>query len=214
MEQALGIKTLILAAGRRLRTKTKAFSFRKVLTHGIGLHLGARTRIWAPDHVRMGDQVYVGKDVHIEANCRIGNYCLIANRVAIVGRHDHDFSAVGFPVRFSPWVGSRRFSSQYVDEEAVIEDEVWLGYATIVLTGVTVGRGSVVAAGSVVTRNIPPYSIAAGVPAKVIGKRFVDQATIDRHEAAIRDGRFLFSEQGYDHCVIEPGLSQADMANP
>lgn len=206
----MGLRTLILAAGRRLQTRIKAFSCRKVLTYGVDLHLGARTRIWAPSHVRMGDQVYVGKDVHIEANCRIGNYCLIANRVAIVGRHDHDFSAVGFPVRFSPWVGSMRLPSQYADEEAVIEDDVWLGYATVVLTGVTVGRGSVVAAGSVVTRDIPPYSIAAGVPAKVIGKRFEDQTTIDRHEAAIRDGHFRFSEKGYDHCFIEPSFAQAD----
>jgi acetyltransferase-like isoleucine patch superfamily enzyme len=209
-----GIKTLILAAGRRLQTKIKTLSCRKVLTHGVDLHLGARTRIWAPDHVRMGDQVYVGKDVHIEANCLIGNYCLIANRVAIVGRHDHDFSVVGFPVRFSPWVGSKRYPSQYLNEEAVIEDDVWLGYATIVLTGVTVGRGSVVAAGSVVTRDIPPYSIAAGVPAKVIGRRFEDQATIDRHEAAIRDGRFRFSERGYDYCVIEPHAPQLDSSRP
>lgn len=81
---------------------------------------------------------------------------------------------------------------------------MWLGYGVIVLTGVTVGRGSIVAAGSVVTRDIPPYSIAAGVPAKVLGRRFEDQATIDRHEAAIRDGQFLFSERGYDQCVIEP----------
>ncbi len=207
------VKVLILAIGRRLQTKIKALSCRKVLTHGVDLHLGARTRIWAPDHVRMGDQVYVGKDVHIEANCRIGNYCLIANRVAIVGRHDHDFSAVGFPVRFSPWIGSRRFPSQYADEEAVIEDDVWLGYATIVLTGATVGRGSVVATGSVVTCDIPPYSIAAGVPAKVIGKRFKDQATIDRHEAAIRDGNFRFSEKGYDHCLIEPSFVRADSSH-
>lgn len=209
----MGIKTSILAIGRRLQTKIKAFSCRKVLTHGVDLHLGARIRIWAPSHVRMGDQVYVGKDVHIEANCRIGNYCLIANRVAIVGRHDHDFSAVGFPVRFSPWVGSKRYPSQYLNEEVVIEDDVWLGYGTIVLTGVTVGRGSVVAAGSVVTRDIPPYSIAAGVPAKVIGKRFEDQATIDRHEAAIRDGHFRFSEQGYDHCLIEPSFAGTDSSH-
>lgn len=209
----MGIKTSILAIGRRLQTKIKAFSCRKVLTHGVDLHLGARIRIWAPSHVRMGDQVYVGKDVHIEANCRIGNYCLIANRVAIVGRHDHDFSAVGFPVRFSPWVGSKRYPSQYLNEEVVIEDDVWLGYGTIVLTGVTVGRGSVVAAGSVVTRDIPPYSIAAGVPAKVIGKRFEDQETIDRHEAAIRDGHFRFSEQGYDHCLIEPSFAGTDSSH-
>lgn len=200
----------IVAAGRGLQTRIKAFSCRRVLTHGVGLHLGARTRIWAPGYVRIGKQVYVGKDVHIEANCRIGDYCLIANRVAIVGRHDHDFSAVGFPVRFAPWVGSRRFPSQHLEDEAVIEDDVWLGYGTIVLTGVTVGRGAVVAAGSVVTRDIPPYAIAAGVPARVIGQRFADPATIERHEAAIRDGNFCLSEKGYDHCLIEPWHPELD----
>lgn len=115
---------------------------------------------------------------------------------------------VGFPVRFAPWIGSQRWRSRHVNEEAVIEDDVWLGYGTIVLTGVCVGRGTVIAAGSVVTTNIPPYSIAAGVPAKVVGKRFEDQSTIDCHEAAIRNGTFLFSERGYDHCVIKPGFDQ------
>lgn len=76
----------------------------------------------------------------------------------------------------------------------------------IVLTGVTIGRGSIVAPGSVLTRDLPSYSIAAGVPAQVIGKRFVDQATIEHHEAVIRDGHFRFSEQGYDHCLIEPDI--------
>lgn len=209
----MGIKNFILAAGRRLQTKIKVSACRNVLTHGDDLHLGARTRIWAPSHVRIGNQVYVGKDVHIEANCRIGDYCLIANRVAIVGRHDHDFSAVGFPVRFSPWIGSQRFPSQYKGEEAVIEDDVWISYGAIVLTGLTIGRGSVIAAGSVVTRDIPPYSIAAGVPAQVIGRRFSDQTTIALHEAAIRDGHFRFSEQGYDHCLIEPCISQNGVSN-
>lgn len=210
----MGIKTLMLAAVRRLQTRIKAYSCRNVLTHGADLHLGARTRIWAPGHVRIGNQVYVGKDVQIEANCRIGNYCLIANRVAIIGRHDHDFSAVGYPVRFSPWVGSKRVPTRYANEEAVIEEDVWIGYGAIVLTGVTVGRGSVVAAGSVVSRDIPPYSIAAGVPAKVISKRFEDQKTIERHESAIRNGHFRFSEKGYDHCSIEPAFSNANSSNP
>lgn len=209
----MGIKTLIFAAARRLQTKIKVFACRNVLTHGDDLHLGARTRIWAPSHVRIGNQVYVGKDVHIEANCRIGDYCLIANRVAIVGRHDHDFSAVGFPVRFSPWIGSQRFPSQYITDEAIIENDVWLGYGVIVLTGVTIGRGSIVAAGSVVTRDILPYSIAVGVPAKVIGKRFNDESIIEQHEEAIRDGRFQFSERGYDHCLIEPSLFNTGLSH-
>ena len=102
VEMSMSIYKYFAATARRLQTKIKAFSSRKVLTHGAGLHIGARTRIWAISHVSLGKHVYLGKDVHIEANCRIGDFCLIANPVAIVGRHDHDFSAVGFPVRFSP----------------------------------------------------------------------------------------------------------------
>jgi acetyltransferase-like isoleucine patch superfamily enzyme len=200
--------SLLLAALRRLQTWLAVSGKSSYLSYGRDLHFGKGTRLWAPKWLSIGDCVYIGKQVHIEANCRIGNFCLIANRVAIVGRHDHDFSTVSFPVRFSPWVGSKRFPSQYADEEAVIEDVVWLGYGTIVLTGVTVGRGSVIAAGSVVTRDIPPYSIAAGVPAKAIGRRFEDQISIDQHEASIRDGQFRFSEQGYDQCVIEPRFNK------
>ena len=118
--------------------------------------------------------------------------------------------AVGFPIRFAPWIGSKRIQSRYTEEQAIIEDDVWLGYGSIVLTGVTIGRGSIVAAGSVVARDIPPYSIAVGVPAKVIGQRFPDQATIERHESSIRKGRFRFSELGYDDCLIEPDPSRID----
>jgi|CXWL01.1.fsa_nt_gi acetyltransferase-like isoleucine patch superfamily enzyme len=202
----MGIKSLLLAAGRRVQTKIKVLASGKVLTHGDNLHIGARTRIWAPKQVTVGDNVYIGKDVLIEANCEIGDYCLVANRVAIVGRHDHDFSAIGFPVRFAPWVGSDRFPNPYSEEKAVIESDVWLGYGAIVLTGMTIGRGSIIAAGSVVTKDIPPYSIAAGVPAKVIGQRFLNAAEINKHEQSIKLGQFSFSERGYDHCVISPAI--------
>jgi len=53
----------------------------------------------------------------------------------------------------------------------IIEDDVWLGVGSTVLDGVTIGKGSVIGAGAVVTKDIPPYSIAVGVPAKVIKKR-------------------------------------------
>ena len=68
-------KGIVLAIARRLRSKIKARACGSVLTHGRDLHLGARTRIWAPSHVVVGNRVYVGKDVHIEANGWIGNYC-------------------------------------------------------------------------------------------------------------------------------------------
>lgn len=204
------MRTVLAALLRRLRTMVKAAACRKVLVHGSDLHIGVRTRIWAPDEVRVGDHVYIGKDVNIEANCRIGNFCLIANKVAIIGRHDHDFSRVGFPVRYAPWIGSRRFDSPYRDELAVIGDDVWIGYGAIVLTGTTIETGSVVAAGSVVTKSVPPYSIVAGVPARVIGRRFADRETIERHEAAIRGGCFGLSERGFDQCLISPANPERD----
>lgn len=201
-------KEMLLASMRRMQTRLLLLGKRRFLDYGSDLHIGKGTRLWAPKKILIGSGVYIGKQVHIEANCEIGDYCLLANRVSIVGRHDHDFSAIGFPVRYAPWVGSRRFPSPFLDEKAVIESDVWLGYGVIVLTGVIVGRGSVVAAGSVVSKDIPPYSIAAGVPARVVGQRFQDSSAIARHETAIRDGVFGFSERGYDHCVIEPALEK------
>jgi acetyltransferase-like isoleucine patch superfamily enzyme len=58
-----------------------------------------------------------------------------------------------------------------VRKSVVIEDDVWIGGRVNILAGVTVGRGSVVAAGAVVTHDVPPYSVVAGVPAKVIKTR-------------------------------------------
>jgi acetyltransferase-like isoleucine patch superfamily enzyme len=203
----VSISGLLLALLRRLRTRLAVIGKSRYLRHGTDLHVGKGTRLWAPNELRIGSNVYIGKDVHIEANCELGDYCLLANRVAIIGRHDHDFYAVGFPVRYAPWVRSSRHPNPGANEKVVVEMDVWLGYGAVVLTGVTIGRGSIVAAGSVVTKDIPPYSIAAGVPSRVIGHRFKDASAIAMHEEGIRNGQFRLSEMGYDHCVIEPALN-------
>ena len=199
--------TWIVACLRRLRTKSAVFNKRPFLEYGRDLHVGRGSTLWAPRRLLIGHDVYLGKHVHIEANCEIGDYCLFANRVAIVGRHDHDVRAVGYPARYSPWAGSVRKPAGNIDEKAVVESDVWLGYGVIVLTGVTNARGAIVAAGSVVSADIPPYCIAAGVPARVIGRRFTSEVEIARHEEAIARGRFGLSERGYDYCTILPGLS-------
>jgi len=72
--------------------------------------------------------------VLVECNAEIGDYVLIANRVALVGRRDHDFRAVGIPVRFSPWVGSTLPPSPFREEEVVVGSDVWLGFGAIVLS--------------------------------------------------------------------------------
>jgi acetyltransferase-like isoleucine patch superfamily enzyme len=123
----------------------------------------------------------------------------------MLGRTDHDFRRVGIPVRFSPWIGSKSFSDEHGSEKVVVEDDVWIGFGALILTGVRIERGAVVAAGSVVTRSVSAYSIVAGNPACEIGRRFLDEDDIERHESAIRTGTFEFSERGYDHWIVKPG---------
>lgn len=67
------------------------------------------------------------------------------------------------------------------DAPVVIEDDVWCGANVTILKGVTIGRGSVVAAGAVVTKSFPPYSIIGGVPARLLKRRFTDEQIVE-HE--------------------------------
>ncbi|KJS42823.1 MAG: hypothetical protein VR70_03650 [Rhodospirillaceae bacterium BRH_c57] len=112
---------------------------------------------------------------------------MIANGVGLVGRHDHDFTTVGVPVRSAPWVGDDSFQAPQGQERVVVEDDVWLGYGCIVLSGVTIGHGAIVSAGAVVTHNVDPYAIVAGVPARKVGDRFSPEDRL-RHEHILRYG--------------------------
>jgi acetyltransferase-like isoleucine patch superfamily enzyme len=196
----------LMAALRRAATSWRLWRARKHITHhGADLHIGAGCRLWAPQGIELGAQSYLGKEVLIETNCRIGKHVLVANRVGIVGRHDHEHQTPGVPMRFGHWVGSTHCPSRYRHEAVVIEDDVWIGYGATLLSPVQVGRGALVAAGAVVTRDVPAYSIVAGNPARVIGQRFANAETVAAHERLMSTGHFKFSEKGFDHWVVQPG---------
>lgn len=90
----------------------------------------------------------------------IGNDVHIASHVVIVSMN-HIFKD---PAKLIAEQGSSKIG-------ITIEDDVWIGTSVLILDGVTIGKGSVIAAGAVVTKSVPPYSVAAGVPASVIKKR-------------------------------------------
>lgn len=115
--------------------------------------------------VVIGPATYVGHRclMYGHAGIQIGRDVLLANDVQLICGN-HTFARRDMPIRAQPPQG----------EPIVIGDDVWLGASAIVLGGVTVGQGSVVGAGSVVTRSLPPYSIARGVPAEVVGVRGED----------------------------------------
>ena len=121
--------------------------------------------------VKAGAYSYIGPRCIIYPKVSIGNYTMIANDVCIIGA-DHYFRQPGIPMVFA---GREEL------HETVIGDDVWIGAKSIIMAGVKIGNGAIIAAGSVVTKNIEPYSICGGVPAKKIKERFTQEEIIE-HE--------------------------------
>lgn len=169
---------------RLLLAMLRLYSVRSGVSVGRDVHIGLGTTLWAPNKLRVGDDVYIGKRCTIECDGEIGRGSLIANDVGVVGRRDHDVWVVGRPARRAPWIGDRDYARGDVSQRVTIGEDVWVGYAAIILSGVAVGRGAVVAAGAVVTRDVPEYAVVAGNPACVVGERFTDDARRE-HESLL-----------------------------
>jgi acetyltransferase-like isoleucine patch superfamily enzyme len=101
--------------------------------------------------------------------------------VGLIGRYDHDFKCLGKPIRLAPWVGDKGYSGLGKGLEVIIQDDVWIGFGAILISGVRIGRGAIVGVGSVVPKNVAPYSIVVGNPARCIGWRFATDE-IAEHE--------------------------------
>lgn len=117
--------------------------------------------------IRIGKNVEINDDVHIAAveRVEIGDNVLIASKVFIT---DHNHGSYSKERHDSPEVSPSK--RPLISFPVKIEDNVWIGEFVSVLPGVTIGRGSIIGTMSVVTKNIPPNSIAVGSPAKVIKK--------------------------------------------
>ena len=147
------------------------------------LHGKSIIKIWKGGTITIGSEVEImpgviiltyGGDIHIEENCSINPYCLlyghgglkIGKNVLIAGGtmiipNNHIFKKASVPIVFQ---GNE-------SKGIIIEDDVWIGHGCSILDGVKIGKGSVIAAGSVVKDNVEPYSLIGGVPAKFIKKR-------------------------------------------
>ena len=119
-------------------------------------------------NLSLGNNVSIPRYTHIfctEAPLTIGNNVIFGPAPTII-TGDHRIDVIGKPIFFS----YEKLPQN--DLPVAIEDDVWVGAHVTILKGVTIGRGSVIAAGSVVNKSTPPYSISAGVPAKIIKFRF------------------------------------------
>jgi acetyltransferase-like isoleucine patch superfamily enzyme len=148
--------------------------YRKVLGLGLGegagIHLGCYVAFYGPGQLRRAG-VRIGRNSRVNRRCTldvrggltIGANASISPEVCILTAA-HRVDDPAFPVEIRP---------------VVIEDHVWIGTRATVLPGVTLGRGCVVSAGAVVTRDVAPYAIVAGVPARKIGERDRAAATYE-----------------------------------
>jgi len=118
-------------------------------------------RIYNGRHVRLGDHVTINDFVHIWGlgGVTIGNDCMIASHCAIISQ-THDVGAF--------LKGLKYRETMEADRPVIIGDNVWIGAAAVILPGVSIGNDSVVAAGAVVSRNVPPRTLVAGVPARSV----------------------------------------------
>ena len=119
-------------------------------------------------NVFLGFRTTLGKNNLIVGQVSVGKYCQFGMNVAI--------HSINRPIsNLTTYINPRLFEgllSQKTEKEIIIGNDVWIGHAAIILGGVHIGNGAIIAAGSVVTKNVEPYSIVAGNPARFVRKRF------------------------------------------
>ena len=133
------------------------------------------------DKYTYGCGVVVVKDFETGEKLRIGKFCSLSSDITILLGGNHPIQNVStYPFGV---LNTNKFSGsiniEKIIKDTVIGNDVWIGHGVTILTGVTIGDGAVIAANSNVVKNVEPYSIVGGNPAKFIKKRFTDEQISD-----------------------------------
>jgi len=136
--------------------------------------------IFSYDTIEVGDDVYIGPRANFGGikGIQIGHKVMFGPDVSILGG-DHNTTQIGEFMTDVHWKLPKN------DQKVTIENDVWVGARVIILKGITIGTGSIVAAGALVSKDVLPYSIVGGVPAKVIKMRFQGKE-LDKHKELLR----------------------------
>jgi acetyltransferase-like isoleucine patch superfamily enzyme len=144
-------------------------------------------RLWSPTppssgpSITIGDHTYGHEQISVRhwgepAALRIGKFCSIADRITVFlgGNHRTDWiSTYPFPAFPEAWPDAARITGHpATDGDVVIGNDVWVGSNVTIMSGLTIGDGAVLAADSTVVKDVPPYGIVGGNPAKVLRLRF------------------------------------------
>lgn len=133
------------------------------------------------DNVFVGNGTYGGLkvlDLAGERKLSVGNYCSIADEVCFILQDDHLIDNLStYPFKVMCLHNEKNEAVSKGD--IILDDDVWIGYRAIILSGVHIGQGAIIAAGAVVTKDVPPYAIVAGVPARIVKYRFSEDIIKD-----------------------------------
>ncbi|MFW3386677.1 UNVERIFIED_CONTAM: DapH/DapD/GlmU-related protein [Kocuria sp. CPCC 205274] len=167
--------------------KTARAILRRLAVHenveiGSNFRVGRGAVISSPHGLIIGNSVAVGPRTIIQVDGTIGDWSIIGMGVQIVGRMDHAIDEVGVPITQSTRAAERPRTNRDV---VTIGRDVWIGGSSVVLSGISIGDGSIVGAGSVVVSDVPAYSIVGGNPAKVLRQRFKDDEERRAHSRLI-----------------------------
>lgn len=142
------------------------------LGNHVSAYAGCSFSIGPKGSCKVGDFTLLnGAIIMAEERIEIGSYCLISWNVGIA---DSDFHPIDPAQRridamaLAPFLPDRPPRPEIKTKPVIIEDDVWIGMGAVILKGVRIGKGSIVAAGAIVTRDVPPNSIVAGNPATIV----------------------------------------------
>ncbi len=146
------------------------------IEYGKNVHVQFSTTFFSPNkRIVLGDDVGIGHYCVINTDVVIGNHVMLASHVGLIARDAHTIDVIGTPM----------FKAPRGDKHSiVINDDVWIGFGAIVLSGVRIHRGAIIAAGALVTEDVPAYSMVAGVPARVVKMRFTPEQIVE-HESIL-----------------------------
>lgn len=185
IQRAAKLADRVIATGERARKAVRGYAvIDRFGSVGTGFRFDPHGT-YSYGSIHVGDFVNLGTSpvmLATKSSIRIGNHVMFGPSVTVRGGN-HRIDLVG---RYMDTVGDDEKLPEN-DPGVVIEDDVWVGGNATILGGVTVGRGSVIAACAVVTRDVPPYSIVGGNPAKVIRQRFTAD-DVAKHESLLAGG--------------------------
>lgn len=150
-----------VSVGRLAQPVRRAVCRRLFRGMGVGVNIERHAHFGSGRELSIGDHSALGINCRISGPVDIGSYVMMGPDVMILSRR-HEIGRVDIPMALQGEAEARR---------VVVEDDVWIGARVIVLAGVRIGRGSVLGAGAVVARDVPPLSVVVGNPARVIRTR-------------------------------------------